>query len=133
MRKLVIDQTDTTPLVILDPAGKNFQISGQSRPSDVREFYDQIISWFDDFNIFLKDKNNNFDGMIFTFNLDYFNSSSAKLIVDVCKSLSILKQRGLNVSVKWCYEEEDTDMLEAGKEISRIVNCPFEYVESPHK
>jgi len=130
MRKLIIDKTDTTPLVILDPAERNFQISGQSRPSDVREFYDQIISWFDDFNIFLKDKKNTYDSMTFTFNLDYFNSSSAKLIVDVCKCLSMLRQKGIKVTVKWCYEQEDVDMLEAGKEISRIVNCPFEYVES---
>ena len=69
------------------------------------------------------------DSMTFTFNLEYFNSSSAKLIVDVCKSLSALRQRGLNVTVIWQYEEEDEDMLEAGKEMSRLVKCPFEYKE----
>lgn len=130
MRKLIIEETDTTPLVILDPEEKKYQISGHSRPPDVREFYDQILTWFDDFNIYLKNNNNLNDSMTFTFNLEYFNSSSAKLIVDVCKCLSALRQRGLNVTVIWTYEEEDVDMLEAGKEISRLVKCPFEYKET---
>jgi hypothetical protein len=130
MRKLIIEKTESTPLIILDPVEKIYEISGQSRPSDVREFYDQIISWLNDFIIYLKDTNEYKDPVVFTFNLDYFNSSSSKLIVDICKILAGMKTRGYNVTVKWHYEEGDVDMLDVGKEISQIVNCPFEYIET---
>lgn len=130
MRKLIIEKTDITPLIILDPIEKIYQISGQSRPSDVREFYDQIILWLNEFILFLKNSKEYNDPIVFTFNLDYFNSSSAKLIVDICKILAGIKNRGHNVIIKWHYEEEDSDMLEVGKEISQIVNCPFEYIET---
>ena len=50
MRKLIIDQTSCSPKVILDPEKKIYHISGESRPPDVREFYDQILSWLDDFS-----------------------------------------------------------------------------------
>jgi len=129
MRKLVIDRTDTTPLVILDPETKVYKISGESRPSDVREFYDQVILWLDDFTMYLINSKDIENPVIFSFNLVYFNSSSAKLILDICKSLASLRLKGFNVTVNWHYEEEDLDMLEVGKEMSRIVKCPFEYIE----
>jgi hypothetical protein len=129
MRKLIIDKTNTTPLVVLDPETKIYQISGESRPSDVREFYDEIILWFDDFTMYLINSKNIEDPVIFNFNLVYFNSSSAKLILDICKCLASLQLKGFNVTVNWHYEEEDLDMLEVGKEMSRIVKCPFEYIE----
>jgi len=129
MRKLVIDRTDTTPMVILDPETKVYKISGESRPSDVREFYDQVILWLDDFTMYLINSKDIENPVIFSFNLVYFNSSSAKLILDICKSLASLRLKGFNVTVNWHYEEEDLDMLEVGKEMSRIVKCPFEYIE----
>lgn len=129
MRKLVIDKTNTTPLVILDPETRIYKISGESRPSDVREFYDQVILWLDDFTMYLINSKDIENPVIFIFNLVYFNSSSAKLILDICKSLASLRLKGFNVTVNWHYEEEDLDMLEVGKEMSRIVKCPFEYIE----
>ena len=51
MRKLIIDQTSNSPKVILDPENKIYEISGESRPPDVREFYDQILTWMDDFSL----------------------------------------------------------------------------------
>jgi hypothetical protein len=47
MRKLIIDQTPNSPKVILDPEKKIYEISGESRPPDVREFYDQILNWME--------------------------------------------------------------------------------------
>jgi len=130
IRKLIIDKTNTTPEVVLDPEKKIYKISGESRPSDVREFYDQIISWLIDFRwefTNAKDYNEPFN---FSFHLAYFNSSSAKLILDICKILSSLKLNGFNITISWFYDPDDIDMLEVGKEISNIVKVPFEYIES---
>ena len=130
MRKLIIDQTSFSPKVILDPEKKIYLISGESRPPDVREFYDQILSWLQEFSLHLAHSDYNKDPVIFNFNFEYFNSSSGKLILDICKVLAGLRLKGINIIVKWYYEKEDGDMLEVGKEMSSIVKFPFEYVES---
>jgi hypothetical protein len=105
-------------------------IYGESRPPDVRAFYDQILSWLHEFSLFLVSSGYNEDPVVFNFNFEYFNSSSGKLILDICKVLAGLRLKGFNIIVKWVHEKEDGDMLEAGKEISKIVKFPFEYVES---
>jgi hypothetical protein len=130
MRKLTIDKTSSTPLVVLDPDKRSGLLSGESRPSDVREFYDQILSWMNEYSSYLIKSEGNKDPFTFSFDLEYFNSSSGKLILDICKVLAGLKTKGIKVIVNWHSEREDEDMLEAGKEISRIVNLPFEYLES---
>ncbi len=128
--KLIIDKTNTTPQVVLDPERKIYSISGESRPSDVREFYDQVISWLIDFRWEFTNSKDFKEPINFSFHLAYFNSSSAKLILDICKILASLKLNGFNVTINWFYDPDDVDMLEVGKEISNIVKVPFEYVES---
>jgi hypothetical protein len=127
MRKLIIDQTSNSPKVVLDPENKIYEISGESRPPDVREFYDQILTWMDDFSLELVKANKKEEPVVFIFNFGYFNSSSGKLILDICKVLARLQGRGMNITVNWLYEKDDMDMLEVGQEISRIVKFPFEY------
>jgi hypothetical protein len=130
MRKLILEQTSSSPKVILDPEKNVFQISGESRPPDVREFYDQIISWLDEFSLYLINSDSQRAPITFNFNFEYFNSSSGKLILDICKILAGLRTKGINIIVKWHFEKEDTEMLEVGKEMSRIVMFPFEFIES---
>ena len=130
MRKLIIDQTSFSPKVILDPDKKIYQISGESRPPDVREFYDQILSWLDEFSLYLIKSDGQKDPITFNFDFEYFNSSSGKLILDICKILAGLRVKGINIIVKWHFEKEDADMLEVGREMSRIVKFPFEFIES---
>ena len=71
--------------------------------------------------------------VIINFKFDYFNSGSAKCILDICKILSRLHSRKIEASARWHYIAGDEDMLEAGREISRIVNLPFEFLESEMK
>jgi hypothetical protein len=130
MRKLIIDQTSNSPKVILDPENRIYEISGESRPPDVREFYDQILNWMDDFSLQLVKADAKTEPVVFTFNFEYFNSSSGKLILDICKVLARLNARGMNVTVNWLYEKDDVDMLAVGQEISRIVKFDFCYTET---
>jgi SiaC family regulatory phosphoprotein/Family of unknown function (DUF6272) len=130
MRKLIIEKTSYSPKVVLDPENKIYLIAGESRPPDVRDFYDQILAWLKEFSLYLISTDYNKDPVIFNFNFEYFNSSSGKLILDICKVLAGLRFKGIDIIVKWYYEKEDGDMLEVGQEMSRIVKFPFEYVES---
>jgi hypothetical protein len=130
MNKLIIDKTSSTPKVILDPEKKIYLISGESRPPDVRDFYNQILSWLEEFCSYLIKSDDKKDPVIFNFDFEYFNSSSGKLILDLCKVLAGMRSKGFNIQVKWHFEKDDVDMHEAGKEMSKIVRFPFEFIES---
>jgi hypothetical protein len=128
MRKLIINQTANSPKVILDPDKKIFEISGESRPPDVPVFYDEILRWMDDYTQHLTKTHDSRDPVEFNLDFEYFNSSSAKYILDFCKQLAQVRSKGKEVTVRWHYEDDDMDMLEVGREMSRMAKVPFEYI-----
>lgn len=130
MDKLIIDPTTFTPGVTFDHEKGIFEICGESRPQDSREFYCQIISWLNEFDSYLKPPFKGKDEYVFNLNFEYFNSSSGKFILDICKIIARIRAREINASVRWYHEKDDSDMLEAGMEISQMVRFPFEYVET---
>ena len=69
-------------------------------------------------------------GLLCQFNFEYFNSTSAKYILDIFKSLNAISALGIDLEIKWLYEEDDEDMLEVGQEMSRMSKLPFEYIKS---
>jgi hypothetical protein len=129
MRKLIIEKTASSPKVILDPDKKIFEISGESRPPDVGTFYGEILSWMDDYSSYLTRSREGDEPVVFNFDFEYFNSSSAKYILDFCKQITSVRSKGKNIEAKWHYEKNDADMLEVGREMSRISRMPFEFVE----
>ena len=128
MRKLIINQTANSPKVILDPDKKIFEISGESRPPDVPVFYDEILRWMDDYTQHITKTHDSRDPVEFNLDFEYFNSSSAKYILDFCKQLAQVRSKGKEVTVRWHYEDDDMDMLEVGREMSRMAKVPFEYI-----
>jgi hypothetical protein len=130
MEKMILKPTVFTPRVILDHEELFFEIAGESRPQDVREFYFPIIEWMDDLSEAMLRSDDNSRPVIFNFNFNYFNSGSAKCILDICKILARLKSQDLEASVRWHYVKGDEDMLEAGREMAQIVNLPFDFIES---
>ncbi len=130
MRKLIIEKTSFSPEVVLDPEKKLFVISGESRPPDVAGFYGEILRWFDDFSSSPAGGGEYQDPLTFNFDFEYFNSSSAKYLLDFCKQLARARSEGMNLKINWHYEDNDLDMLEAGREMSKISKLPFEYVNT---
>jgi hypothetical protein len=117
-----IKGTDDTPNVILDKANGQFEISGRSLPEDVNMFYEPILDWIDQY---AEDPN---DHTEFCFKLEYFNTASSKVILDILLKLEEIVGSGKEVVVKWHYHEDEEDMLEAGEEYADIVEIPFDYV-----
>jgi hypothetical protein len=133
MRKLSVDRTASSPKVLLDPENNTFEISGESRPSDVAAFYYEILSWFDNYSQYLLKSPHSGDIPVFNLDFEYFNSSSAKYILDFCKLIAATRSKGREINLKWHYESDDMDMLEAGREMSRISKLPFEFVQKDIK
>jgi len=123
METIKINATEDTPNVILDPVNNLFEISGRSLPEDVVVFYQPVMQWLDELD---KDPIQN---MLLSIKLEYFNTASSKLILDILLKLEAMFQKGTRLKVKWYFLSNDSDMKEAGEEYSEIVELPFELEE----
>jgi hypothetical protein len=122
MEIINITATEDTPKVVLDNVNKIFEISGRSLPEDVVVFYQPVMKWLEDFAA------NPFSDFELCFKLEYFNTASSKLILDILLKLEDVSQSGVQIKIKWFYLPTDVDMKEAGEEYSEIVSLPFELV-----
>ncbi len=122
MQAIKIQGSDDTPNVILDKENEIFEISGRSLPEDVAAFYEPILDWLD---LYAEDPAEN---TVFNFKLEYFNTASSKLLLDVLLKLEDMYDDGKEVLVKWHFPDDDEDMEEAGEEYADIVEIPFEQV-----
>lgn len=131
MEVINIKETEHTPKVLLDHNSNTLELSGDSRPENARKFYEPIIKWLDDYNKYIywrKEQGNPVDSIDFTFNLEYFNSTSAKFLLDVFQQLKEFNKDSELFKVKWHYDEMDIDMKESGEEFELMVEMKFEYI-----
>jgi len=122
MEVLHLEATEDTPEIILDKEKEVFEISGRSLPEDVNSFYQPFLNWIEVYT------NNPNPNTIFKFKFSYFNTASSKIILDILTMLEKMIEEGHNVVVRWYFQKEDEDMLEAGEEFSEMVEVPFELV-----
>ena len=122
MKSLRIEGTQDTPQIILDLDSDILEISGRSLPEDVITFYEPVMNWIEEYS------RNPKKNTIFNFKLVYFNTASSKVILDILTHFEEMVEQGHNVLVRWYWEEEDDDMLEAGEEYAGMVDVPFEMI-----
>ncbi len=125
MKTVEIKGTPKTPTINLNVDNGVVAIKGRSIPENAVEFYRPVVEWLDDYS------NSPQDQTVVNVQLEYFNTSSSKCILDVFKKLEgIFKKNGdKGVIIKWHYEEDDEDMLEAGEDYQSILKIPFEMIE----
>lgn len=123
MELLNIEGTPKTPTVILNPSTGVIEIKGRSIPENSIEFYRPVVEWL---NEYIKNPQPN---TVVNMQLEYFNTSSSKCILDVFKKLEVLKKNQKDVIINWYYEEDDEDMLEAGEDYESIIKVPFKMIQ----
>lgn len=131
MDNLLLEATQTTPKVLLDSENNLFEISGESRPENTAKFYNPIISWFNNYRSVLYFANTHFGKapkVSIDFKFDYFNSTSAKFILDIFFEIEKMHKEGYEAEIHWYYDKRDTDMKVAGEEFSEFVpDLPMKY------
>ena len=120
MKKLELANTEDTPYLLLDKDNNKFEISGRSLPEDAFGFYGAAHEWLESY---VEDANANTELVM---NLDYFNSSSARNIVEMLLILEKITETGNVIKVTWLYMEDDDVMKGRGEEIQSVVELPFE-------
>ena len=133
MKTLTIKETEISPKVMLNHNNHFLEISGESRPEDVRKFYLPVLDWLDQYDAYLfwladKYPETKKKKIKFSFHFEYFNSTSAKYILDILNKLKKLNADGFNITVNWHYKKLDEDILKAGKGFEEMTSVPFEFV-----
>ncbi len=123
MELVNIEGTPKTPNISLNSETGTIEIKGRSIPENSIEFYKPIVDWLDEYAKAPKEKT------VVSIQLEYFNTSSSKCILDVFKKLENLKKGKSDVVINWYYEEDDEDMLEAGEDYESIIKVPFKMIE----
>lgn len=123
MEKFQIEGTPKTPTIIFDMEKGVLEIKGRSIPENSIEFYKPLVDNLDKYAGSPKSATN------VNIQLEYFNTSSSKCILDVFKKLESIHKGGSSVTINWHYEEDDEDMLEAGEDYQAIINVPFKMVQ----
>ena len=111
MENIKIEATERSPDVDFNFTDNTFLLKGESYPEDVSAFFGPIMSAFEEHLGGL-----NGQSVTFTFDLIYFNSSSAKIIMGLFETLEEAAENGNDVDVIWRFEEDDDNMEELGEE-----------------
>jgi len=119
MDKFYIKGTAETPTVSFDSTGNTFEISGKSLPEDVKEFYHPIIKWLTEY---CQSPN---DVTTLKVRMEYFNTASSKMILELFELLNKLHLSGRNAAIEWYYQEDDEDMMDAGNDYADMLDLPF--------
>lgn len=123
MEPINIEGTPKTPSIKFLSEEGVIEIKGRSIPENSIEFYKPLVDWLE---AYAKDP---LKKTLVNIQLEYFNTSSSKCILDVFKKLEAIHKSKHDVVINWYYEEDDEDMLEAGEDYESIIRVPFKMIE----
>ncbi len=128
MENLHIEASTNSPLIICNAAENSITIKGESRPENVRSFYEPLFLWIDSYKAHIDTTNKT--SIKLNLNLSYFNSSSAKIFLELVSTLNSLDKHNANISfiINWFHDEEDEDMIEAGHEFENMIGITMCFV-----
>lgn len=118
MENLFIKARYNTPEIKFDAKSGNLRISGRSHPENADIEFEIVIDWI---KRYTKSPNSK---TTFEIDLEYFNSTSAKVLIIILGSLIKIKNK-TDLKIKWFYYDEDT--YETAFDFQEIINFEIEY------
>lgn len=117
-----ISESQRTPKLYLDCQQGIIKLAGRSMPENSKSFFNPILEWID------KYLQTPCDNTRVIFDLEYFNSSSSKMILQIIQRLKALDEQDKGVKVDWYYLEDDDDMFDSGKTFEELAGLNFEFI-----
>jgi hypothetical protein len=122
MDSLEITATHPKSLVVSFHASGELKLTGVSCDEDPKAIYKPLLEWC---TRYLKVAPSHTD---FSIRLKYFNTSSAKCLLELLNLINQLPPSGKSLSFKWYCEEEDEDMIETVKIFEDLIQSPIEII-----
>jgi len=123
MEPINIKGTAKTPSVNFDADKGLIELKGRSIPENTIDFYNPIFDWIVAYGNLKKDKT------VVNMQLEYFNSSSSKCIIEIFKKLEGVANSGSSVQINWFYSKDDEEIYSSGEEYKSLVKLPFNFIE----
>ncbi|MBI2235522.1 MAG: DUF1987 domain-containing protein [Magnetospirillum sp.] len=126
MENLTIHAGERSPEVRFDAAARTLSLRGESYPEDASAVFGPIFAWLHEFFA-----GGGRDPVRVDFELVYFNSSSAKALMNIFQQLDRAAGIGTPVTVNWRYAADDETMKEFGEDFSEdLAHVSFHLVET---
>ncbi len=113
MDNILIEGTERTPYVECDFSARRLSMKGESYPEDAAAFFGPILHAVREFL--------GGEGRLpvaLDLEMSYFNSSSAKALMNLFLMLEKAAQQGMPVAINWWYHEGDDTILESGEDFA---------------
>lgn len=120
MENLYIEASKSTPLI--EYKNQVFSISGQSYPENAYHFFQPVIQWLKEFLETMT------EATVFSFNLEYMNTSSSKFIMDIIDILDAAFVNGKEIVINWYYDIDNESLLDCAEEFKEDVQLPFNII-----
>lgn len=136
MNNLILEKTDNTPGVELNSEKRRIEFTGDSRPENAKLFFEPIFNWINEFESQISTLSTQASDVLKTdvnFKLEYFNSSSAKYVIELIKAVHKIEASSnskIKVDINWFYEEDDEDLRDAGKEFVRMTGIEMNFISN---
>ncbi|MDA3778685.1 MAG: DUF1987 domain-containing protein [Bacteroidales bacterium] len=121
MKNFSLEGSVDTPNIIFDKETGKLEISGKSFPEETKRFYTPILNWIEEY---LENSNKKTEVI---FKMDYFNSSTSTIFLDIFYLLDKSYKKGNDITIHWDYLDIDDDILEAGEEFEEMISIPFKF------
>jgi hypothetical protein len=125
MEKYELEGSPKTPTVSLDADEGILLFEGRSNPENAREFYQPITDWLDEYIQRPAEKTD------LRINLEHFNTSSSKFLMDVFRKIRFLADNEFLFNVTWMYEEDDLEMLDTAEAYEMMTGLVFQKIPYP--
>lgn len=125
MEPISIKDFNKTPAMNFDNTTGKLEIKGISIPENSKEFYAPFLDWINQYMA------NPHKSTMMNIQLEYFNTSSQKFILEILKKIELLFNDGHEAVINWYVEENDTTMTEAGEYYQSIIRMPFNIIVIP--
>jgi hypothetical protein len=120
---LNIPKSEDTPEIRSDLNRGTLSVSGRSFPENAYQFYQPLLQWVREFTDEHPRK-----PLEVHLDLDYFNSSSGRFILEMLTTLEQQDPRS-HYHIKWYSDSNDELMMEKGQELQSLVDLSIEIVE----
>lgn len=120
MKPLRIEAKPKTPAIFFDNFSGVMEIKGMSCSENSVEFYKPVLAWIESYT------QEPYPQTELVFFFKYFNTSSAKCILDLLEGFAAVQEAGSSLSIRWQYEDNDEQMQEAGEQFADILGIPFQ-------
>lgn len=123
MERFELPATDHTPAILLDPEQGLMEIRGRSIPENADRFFSPLHDVLDAYAQAPR------PASLVRVQLSYFNSTSAKYLLDLFRQWEDLHASGAStVRMEWLHARNDADMAEAGEDFRALLDLPVKLV-----